>query len=138
MARPAPSQVVVRSIGGEIVKGYTDDFDPDQPSFHLVPASDSGDEPIEVPLKGLKAVFFVRSFAGNPQYVERKAVFDEPRPEGRKVMVEFSDGEVLVGYTAGYKPQEGGLFVVPVDPRSNNVKVYAVLAAVTRVNLLSW
>ena len=50
--------------------------------------------------------------------------------------VEFVDGEVLVGYVARYDPGPAGFIFVPLDPKSNNTKVFAVSAAVTNVTRL--
>jgi len=47
--------------------------------------------------------------------------------------VTFADGETLAGSTLGYDPNRQGFFVFPVDPTSNNVRVYAVTAAVKGV-----
>ena len=55
---------------------------------------------------------------------------------GRKVQVEFSDGETIVGTTQGYQPDRPGFFVVPVDPKSNNDRCFVVMAAVKKVTFL--
>ena len=81
----------------------------------------------------LKAVFFVRDFVGNPQYAEQKAFAEGERPPGRPVAVVFTDGEVLTGYTLGYDRQRPGFFLLPVDPRSNNLRVFVVATAVREV-----
>ena len=55
--------------------------------------------------KALKAVFFVKDFIGKPEYQARQ-VFDQGRPpNGRKVKVVFTDGEVLVGTTQAVPAQ---------------------------------
>ena len=87
-------------------------------------------------IKDLKAVFFVRDFGGDPSYHERKQFAEGERTPGRRVQVAFKDGEVLVGTTLGYNPGRPGFFFIPVDPKSNNLKVFAVAAAVTNVRFL--
>ncbi len=130
----SPGNLVVRYADGTVLKGYSADFDPEKPSFHLVPTEyDQGDEGIEVRVKDLKAVFFVRRFEGDPDYNESKDLYAARPPGTRKVTVEFEDGEVLVGYTTGYDPSRPGFFFSPLDPRSNNLRVFAVFAAVTGV-----
>jgi hypothetical protein len=76
------------------------------------------------------------NFLGSPSYNERKAFAEGERVPGRKIEVAFKDGEVLVGSTVGYDPRRPGLFFVPADPKSNNLKVYAVRYAVRRVQVL--
>ena len=127
--------VVVRYANGKVLQGRTFNLDARSPSFHLFPADTTVDRGIEVFLKDLKAVFFVRSFAGNPAYSERKEVAGPPPPGTRKIAVEFADGEVLVGYTSTCGPRHLGIFFSPVDPDSNNVRVFAVLSAVKTLTL---
>lgn len=130
-------KLVVRYADGRIIKGHSHDFYPNKPSFHLFRVVDGPtNEATEVRMKELKAVFFVRDFAGNPQYNERKQFVAGEQPPGRKVQVKFRDGEVLVGATVGYHRRNPGFFFIPADPRSNNLKVFAVSGAVTSVHFL--
>ena len=69
-ARVGWQRVVARSRGGQVIRGYTNDFHPSKTHFHLTP-EDSSAEPVLVTLKQLKAVFFVRDFAGDPNRVDR-------------------------------------------------------------------
>ena len=91
---------------------------------------------MEVPLKELKAIFFVKDFVGNYLYNERKEYIQEEKPSGRKIEVTFKDGEVLVGSTLGYDPSRPGFFIFPADPKCNNIRVFAVSAAVKKVRFL--
>ncbi|MBI3031170.1 MAG: hypothetical protein HYY64_16825 [Candidatus Rokubacteria bacterium] len=134
-----PSKIVVHYADGRILKGFSQDFYPNKPAFHLLPATTGfsfTDEAVEVRIEGLKAVFFVRDFAGNPAYNERKHFAEGEHPPGRKVRVVFKDGEVLVGSTVGYERQRQGFFMIPADPQSNNRSVFAVAAFVTSVRFL--
>ena len=131
-----PLKVVVRYLDGKIIKGFSQDFFPNKDRFHVSPADKSSGEGIEVFFKVLKAVFFVRDFAGDAQYNERKEYTQGDKPSGRKIEVTFKDGEVLVGTTMGYDPNRPGFFLFPVDPKSNNVRVFAVTTAVKKVRYL--
>ena len=128
--------MVVRYLDGKIIKGFSQDFFPNKDRFHVSPADKSSGEGIEVFFKVLKAVFFVRDFAGDAQYNERKEYTQGDKPSGRKIEVTFKDGEVLVGTTMGYDPNRPGFFLFPVDPKSNNVRVFAVTTAVKKVRYL--
>jgi len=55
------------------------------------------------------------------------------RGQGKKVMVTFTDGEALAGFTSGYTPGKPGYFVIPADPSSNNERIYVLTAAVQKV-----
>ena len=94
------------------------------------------DEATEVLVQKLKALFFVRDFIGNSQYYERKKYLEGEKPSGRKVKVTFVDGEVLVGSTLGYDPRRQGFFLFPADPKTNNIRVFAVSSAVKEVRYL--
>lgn len=132
-----PSKIVVRYQNGKILKGYTQNFFPNKPMFHvnLLGASVSG-ELVEVNLEDLKAVCFVRDYTGNAKYVERKQLVPEDRPQGRLMVVTCKDGEVMVGTTTGYDPKRPGFFLFPVDPSSNNMRVFLVTSAVRNARFL--
>ena len=130
-------KVVMRYTDGSLIKGYTNDFYPNKPLFHVHPAeNDPADKAIEVRVGELKAVFFVKDFAGNPSYNERNSFEEGTSITGRKIEVTFTDGEVLVGTTVGYAPNRQGFFVQPADTESNNLRVYAVSSAVKKVRFL--
>jgi hypothetical protein len=129
-------KVVARYIDGRIVKGLSQDFFPNKDRFHVYPADKSSGEAAEIFLKELKAVFFVRDFVGDSQYNERKEYVEGDKPSGRKIEVTFKDDEVLVGTTLGYDPSRPGFFLFPVDPKSNNIRVFAVTTAVKKVRFL--
>jgi hypothetical protein len=132
------NRIVVRHRDGRTLKGHTADFLPTRPSFHVVPteAVAAAKGTLEIRLADLKAVFFVRDFAGNRAYRETKAFAPGQRVAGRKIRVEFEDGEVLLGTTMGYQPNRPGFFLVPADPNSNNERCYVVSAAVKKVELV--
>ena len=129
-------KVVARYIDGKTVKGLSQDFFPNKDRFHVYPADKPSGEGVEILVKELKAVFFVRDFVGNYQYNERKEYISEDKPSGRKIEVTFGDGEVLVGTTLGYDPKRPGFFLFPADPQSNNIRVFAVTTAVKKVHYL--
>ncbi len=132
-----PSKIVVRYRNGKIVKGFTQNFFPNKPVFHVLPPESAGNkEPLEVPVNQLKAVFFVRDFTGNKDHKERKQPAQGEKPSGRMIEVTCEDGEVFVGSTTGYDPQRAGFFLFPVDPVANNVKAYIVSASVRKVRHL--
>jgi hypothetical protein len=133
-----PIRIVARYTDGRIIKGWTPDFFPKKPSFHVYRSiAESSGEGILVFLKELKAVFFVKDLTGDPSYSERKEFAENQVLHGRKMEVSFKDGETLVGTTTGYDPQREGFFLFPVDPRSNNLRIYIVAASVEKVSPLT-
>ena len=130
-------KIIARYLNGRMIKGFTQDFAPTKPGFHIFPTEAVNSmESKEILLRDLKAIFFVRDFAGRPDYDERKIYSSEERPSGRIVEVTFNDGEVLVGSTLGYDPKRPGFFVFPADPKSNNARVFALSKAVRLVRYL--
>jgi hypothetical protein len=128
------NRIAARFKDGRVRKGTTHDFVPGKPFFHLH-ISDSP-EAVLIQVEDLKAIFFVKDFAGKPEYRERK-IFPEqiPAAKGRKIVVAFKDGEVLTGYTFGYDPGRAGFFILPTDEKSNNERVFVVRSAVKEVGL---
>jgi len=130
-----PLRVVVRFADGKVLKGTTQDFLPNRPSFHLIKAD--GGPLQEIPCKALKAVFFVRTLKGDPLRASHKGFLAAPVATalGKKIAVRFKDGEVLCGYTLAYQPGRDGFFVTPADTQGNNLRVYVVSAAAVEVKI---
>ena len=126
-----PSRIVVRYRDGKTLKGTTRNFFPNKAVFHVGRQGATGPgDVVEVKLEDLKAVFFVRDFSGNRVYKERKTLLEGEKPQGRVLEVTFFDGELLVGTTMGYDPRRPGYFIFPIDPKTNNLKIFVVSAAV--------
>jgi len=125
---------VARYLDGRTIKGFTQDFAPHKPSFHIFRMEAANPtETAQVFLRDLKAVFFVRDFGGRADYDDRKQYHPGEHPSGRIVEVTFTDGEVMVGSTLGYDPKRPGFFLFPADPQSNNARVFVLSRAVRLV-----
>jgi hypothetical protein len=128
------NRVVARYANGTMLKGFTTDFNPSRDRFHLTVAdAPVGSRPVEVVTAELKALFFVKDFAGNRDHVEPKEFDPAGINVGRKVRVQFKDGEVLLGTTVGYQPGRQGLFLVPADASSNIVRCYIPAVAAQEI-----
>jgi hypothetical protein len=125
------NRVIAHHIDGSLLKGTTLDFFPTKERFHV---TDGAGDVHEVHVNELKAIFFVKDFVGDPDYTEKKGFFAQ-QMHGKKVMVEFVDGEVLFGFTLSYSTKGLGFFIFPGDPDSNNSKVFIVHAAAKRVKV---
>lgn len=131
-SRASWQRVVARFRNGQLVRGYTNDFHPSKAHLHLTPEGGAND-PIFVAMAQLKAVFFVRDFAGDPTRVDRNDF--QGASNGRKVEVAFQDGEVLLGTTLAYR-EGGGFFVHPADAGSNNLRIFVAPGATLHVRFL--
>ena len=115
-------KVVAHFIDHSIVKGTSADVDPKRPLCHIqTPAK----EMIEVDLRQVKALFFVKDLDGQPTYDEvYQATEGDQRLRGtRQVDIEFRDGEQLGGLMNRYPPIGPFFFVLPLDQQSNNIRI---------------
>ncbi len=133
VATSAWQKVIVRYRDGQLLRGYTNNFHTDRPQLHLSEQPCAG-KTVMVPLSRLKALFFVREFAGNPRHVDRPDF--QGRSAGRKVEITFHDGEVLVGSTISYRAEGNGFFVQPADSGSNNLRVFVINGAIQHLRFL--
>ena len=123
-------KVVARYIDGRVVKGVSHDINPKRPFCHI--RTDSGT--LSVKLLDLKALFFVKDLVGDAKRkdADKLQTGDPRQPGARPIEVEFGDGERVVGLTVGYPPQGPFFYMLPVDNRSNNVRILVNQAAVAR------
>ena len=127
------TRVVARFSDGKVLKGTTQDFFPNRPSFHLLPAE--GGAGVEIRCKQLKALFFVKTFEGDSRRKDQRGFVTAPAEtaQGKKIAVRFKDGELICGYSLSYTPEREGFFVFPADGGGNNLRVYVVTGAATEV-----
>lgn len=130
-------RVVAHFLGGKLTKGYTYDFNQNRDSFHVFDSPEKIEEGTLVQHDELKALFFVKTFEGNPNYQD--PVFSEEEVKkivGMKLKITFKDGEVMFASTYGYSPARKGFFVYPLDKECNNNKVYVITPSTTSVEII--
>ena len=128
------NEVVARYIDGRVVKGTCLDVDPNRPTCHIKTA-DQGTM-VEVRLADLKALFFVKDFAGDSSHNDSATIEpDDTRARGFSVIdLRFEDGERILGLTARYPPIRPFFFILPADFASNNIRILVNRAAVASVS----
>jgi hypothetical protein len=131
------NKIVAHYQDGKLFKGMTNDFLPNKDYFHIVLRdSQQGSQRVKLHITGLKALFFVKKYDGNPDYDEKKD-FDPSRLlAGRKIKALFKDGELMVGTTNGYQPIRRGFFLVPADANSNNELCFVNKSATQEVSFI--
>ena len=130
------AKVVVAYLDGRRLKGYTNDFSPARDYFILFPEGADpkpGDRGSSVRIAELKALFFVKDFAGNPAHHDSPST--SPLP-GKRLEVTFSDGEKLIGASVAYNPKNLGFFMQPADPSGNNERIFIVNRNVKQAKVL--
>ncbi len=132
------SRLVVHFHDGKLLKGYSSDFEPGVDTFQLVSEmkQDKG-HVYEVKCADLKAIFYVKAFEGKKDYIEKKKFdnIDSYGLLGIKIKVEFPDGEVIRGMSFDYGENFKGFFIMPVDPKGNNQKIYVITDNVTDIKV---
>lgn len=133
---PTRAKVVVAYLDGRRLKGYTNDFSPVREQFFLFPENvdpKPGDRGTPVRVAELKALFFVKDFAGSPA---RKDAAAASPISGKKIAVVFADGEKLLGSSVAYNPKNLGFFMQPADPADNNERIFVINRNVKQVIVL--
>lgn len=125
------NKIVVKFKDGNMKKGNTNDFLPNKATFHL---TEREGEVEEIKVVDCKAIFFVKDLDGNKDY---KYTYEDVVPGGgKKVSVDFNDGENVVGYVLSYSPDRQGFFITPADLSGNNQRIYAVTSFIKKVEFV--
>jgi hypothetical protein len=121
--------VVVAFLDRTRARGFVYDVNMRRGQFHLYASDDPGETRGRlIHLKDCKGVFFVRSLTGNPNYRENKTDLPERRRWGRPFEVVFHDGERMVGTVEIFHDDDLGFYLIPPDPRSNNLRIFVIKA----------
>jgi len=127
-------QVVARYIDGTVLKGTSHDVAPGKPVCHIK----NEDGMHRVDFKDLKALFFVKDLAGDPErHDSQEPIEDDIRRRGSRLMeIVFEDQERLVVLCNAFPPRGDRFFVLPVDLASNNDRILVNRAAVADMQLV--
>ena len=79
-------------------------------------------------------MFFVKDVEGNKNYAE--TYNDIIHGGGKRITVEFNDGETMVGYVLGYSPDRQGFMMSPADLGSNNERIFVVKSATKSIKFV--
>lgn len=125
--------IVARYADGRVLKGVTRDFSPNRGIFHVDP--EDGAPVVELRFRQLKALFFVRSLAGDSSRQDLRGFVLGPAEtqQGKKIAVRFRDGELVCGYTLSWSPDREGFFLFPSDGDSNNQRIFVITAGTVEV-----
>ncbi|MGH9785636.1 MAG: DUF6982 domain-containing protein, partial [Terriglobia bacterium] len=100
-------------------------------------AAAKAEEGLEVELRKLKAIFFLKEAPGAPGETSPSLPTQAaPATNRRKLEVIFADKERLEGTTEGYSKDRQGFFMVPDDPTGKILRVYVLNANVKSVKWL--
>ena len=129
-------KAVVAFLDGRRLKGHIFAFSSTRPGFWIFPLErPHGGTGQEVKLSELKAVFFVRDFAGGE---EQNTTARANHPSSRHIEVTFCDGERIRGFTDGFSTARPGFFMFPEEADVNNLRIFVVNQHVREVKLLEY
>ena len=128
------NKIVVHGRDGSIVKGTTSDFLPKKPFFHVAVGGMSSDKTKRIFVKNLKAIFFVKDFAGDKNHGDRDGV-EASASLGKKIRALFKDGEIISGYSHSFSMYQTGFFLVPADAKSNNERIFIVFSSLSQLEV---
>jgi hypothetical protein len=136
-ARAATSthkKVVVTFADRTTLQGYLNPTHlPDDPVDVLT----TDGEHREVPLKEIRAVYFVRDFTDDYK-PERKAFFSRPKLDGLWVRLKFRDNETLEGVVSNdlLALLDSGIQITPPDLNGAAVRIFVPRSALSEVTVL--
>ena len=125
------NKIVAHYKNHEVVKGVSNNFFPNKIFFNI---EASTGESSRIDIEHLKAVFFTKNFEGNKDH--QYDYQDEIPGAGRKMRVEFFDGEVIIGYSLGYSADRQGFFLTPADLNGNNERIFVVNSSIQKTQFL--
>lgn len=128
------NKIVVHMKDGTVHKGVTQDFHPGTVNFHVLPA-EGGGVPRRVPVASMKALFYVKDYVGNRDFVARRQ-FDEAHRSGKKAILTFTDGETMWGMLGEDRESDPGFFFFPLDEGDNNIRIYVVRSSLKEMRLV--
>ena len=136
-ARAATSthkKVIVTFSDGTSLQGYINPLRlPDDPLDVLT----TNGEHRQVPLKEIRAVYFVRDFTEDYE-PERKAFFSRPKLDGLWVRLKFRDNETLEGVVSNdlLALLDSGIQITPPDLNGAAVRIFVPRSALSEVTVL--
>ena len=125
--------MVVIQFGGRTVKGYSDrtewPAEEELAGFAVTPPIRllESNTVERIPLDGVKAIFFVKSFEG--KWHDDLRFHDHlPPPQCLWVRATFLDGEVIEGLinNTSHYVTHTGFYMFPIDPEGNNLLMYVM------------
>ncbi len=126
--------LVVHFRDGKCEQGVSHAMNAREAGFHLTCEDNNGiatGKTVRVRFADVKYVANVKSYTGK---FDPSESFAEYQVQGSPVVIEFKDGETVEGRTVQrYNPDEPRFYIVPNDPKSNNINLLVEQSAVKAV-----
>lgn len=121
-------QVVACYGNGKTRSGFTAEFTPTNGCLEITAEPTPSSKPLTVPLTELRTIRFAKDRARDD---DRAAAVVAAK--GRKLRVTFADGQLLEGTTDSYRRSAPGFFVQPLDPQSDDERVFVIGSSTLQV-----
>lgn len=126
--------IVGKYRDGRTVRGYTNDFSPMRPFFHVSPTP-FADETKFVSMIHLDALFFLpdpHTTATEWDRLEQAA----SAGRGRRVALTLPNGKEMIGTTLTYSREGSGFFVRPLDRHAGPTRVFVTQSGIGNIRFL--
>jgi hypothetical protein len=126
--------VIITFSDGTSLQGYVNPLRlPDDPLDVLT----TNGEHRQVPLKEIRAVYFVRDFTEDYE-PERKAFFSRPKLDGLWVRLKFRDNQTLEGVVSNdlLALLDSGIQITPPDLNGAAVRIFVPRSSLSEVTVL--
>ena len=121
--------ITIQYTDGRFSEGYTDDFSPTIPFFHLSQIADKSQaEDSKIYFDNIKLIYFIQSTEDNAVDNNDKCI----PPFGPEIEVTFKDGEVLQGIMIESRPNGFGFFLL-TDQNNIMRKVFVLDTAIKKI-----
>jgi hypothetical protein len=127
-------KVIIQDKGGRIFEGYTDNFSPSIPCFHIFQRSDESTYThTKVYFDGLKLIFFEHDHEDIPFDNDDEHLPINQISSGRKLEITFHDGEVIIGTWIDCSPNNHGFFLL-TDGNNITKRVFVCNASIRKID----
>ena len=91
---------------------------------------EGGGVPVKIRVADMKAMFWVKDYLGNRDFVARRDFDPAKRVQGRRAVLTFHDDETIWGMVTEDEAGLPGFFFVPADEADNNIRIFVIRASV--------
>lgn len=128
------NKLVVHKKDGSILKGYSSDFNPALPYFHIITLG-KPDDSVEIWFENLKAIFIVMDFIGDAHHLD-SLDFSRIPLSAKHIIITFKDGEIFYGTSDLAHKSSKGFYIFSADECSNTIKAYVLNSAIESVKII--
>lgn len=120
-------RIIVSFADGRKMSGKNNFFSMQKATFPLeVEAGEEHTEIQTISLKEVKKIDFLKGEIPSTSIIHYETIHESKfaGPVAYKLVVEFQDGELLIGSAMKYNPEDEGFFLIPLNPADPSERIY--------------